>query len=242
MLESALIESRQGKTGWTVSISIAMHVITVGVLLLVPLIYTSALPIPEWSTRVLAPKLTVEQTPLVPPLPKKPIINRFVQVHSTDLVAPTAIPREIVTVDEPRTTAVPFSLPIAGVVSSILRSVRPDETAVQPPPPPPPVRTEPEALAPIRVGSGVQQANLIELVRPVYPHLARVARVEGIVVLEAVIAKDGSVQNLRVVSGHQFLIQAAIDAVSRWRYRPTLLNDEPAEVITTVTVTFRLNQ
>ena len=68
------------------------------------------------------------------------------------------------------------------------------------------------------------------------------ARIEGIVVLEAMIAKDGSVNNLRVISGHQLLIHSAIDAVSRWRYRPTLLSNEPVEVITTVTVTFRLNQ
>jgi periplasmic protein TonB len=74
----------------------------------------------------------------------------------------------------------------------------------------------------------------------VYPQLARQARVQGVVVLEAVIAKDGSVQSLRVVTGHALLNQAAIDAVREWRYRPTMLNGEPVEVVTTITVTFTL--
>jgi protein TonB len=243
MLESSLIESKQGNSSWTVSISIVMHVLTVGVLLLIPLIYTSALPMPEWSARVLAPTARIDTTELVPALRQERLIRRVVQVDPTDLVAPTTIPRQIVTIDEVATTAMPFSSSSAGVVSSILRSAMPDETSVQPPaPPPPPAVPQAPSPAPIRVSVGAQQAHLVDQVLPIYPPLAKAARVQGIVVLEAVIAKDGSVQDLRVVSGHQLLIQAAIDAVSRWRYQPTLLNNEPVEVITTVTVTFQLNQ
>jgi periplasmic protein TonB len=242
MLESSLIESKHGNSSWTVSISIVMHVLTVGVLLLIPLIYTSALPMPEWSARVLAPTARIDTTELVPALRQERLIRRVVQVDPTDLVAPTTIPRQIVTIDEVPTTAMQFSSSSAGVVSSILRSAMPDETSVQPPAPPPPPAAPQAPPAPIRVSVGAQQAHLVEEVLPVYPPLAKAARVQGIVVLEAVIAKDGSVQNLRVVSGHQLLIQASIDAVSRWRYQPTLLNNEPVEVITTVTVTFRLNQ
>jgi protein TonB len=93
---------------------------------------------------------------------------------------------------------------------------------------------------PVRRGGTVQAANLIHQVKPDYPPIARLTRTQGVVVLEAVISKDGSIDRLRVVSGPPVLIQAALDAVKQWKYRPTMLNSEPVEVITTVTVTFTL--
>src|SRR5439155_188301 len=83
-------------------------------------------------------------------------------------------------------------------------------------PPPPPQR--------IRVGGNVQAANLLSQVKPVYPPLAKQARIQGVVVLEAEISKEGTIDNLKVVTGHPLLIQSAIDAVKQWRYKPTLLN------------------
>ena len=77
--------------------------------------------------------------------------------------------------------------------------------------------------------------------KPPYPPLVKQARIQGTVVLEAVISKQGSVENLRVISGHPLLIQAALDAVKQWKYKPTLLNGEPVEVVTTVTVNFNLS-
>jgi protein TonB len=93
---------------------------------------------------------------------------------------------------------------------------------------------------PFRTGGDVQAANLIYQVNPVYPALARQTRIQGVVVMEAVISKDGAVDRLRVISGHPFLSQAAIDAVKQWKYRPTMLNGEPVDVITTITMTFTL--
>ncbi|HEY2384036.1 MAG TPA: energy transducer TonB [Terriglobia bacterium] len=93
---------------------------------------------------------------------------------------------------------------------------------------------------PVRKGGVIQAANLIQQIKPSYPLLARQARVQGVVVMEAEISKDGSVQSLRVISGHPLLNQAALDAVRQWKYRPTLLNGEPVEVLTTITVTFTL--
>jgi protein TonB len=81
---------------------------------------------------------------------------------------------------------------------------------------------------------------LIYQVQPAYPPLAKQTRTQGVVLLEAVIDRDGSIQSLRVISGHPLLTGAAVEAVKQWRYRPTLLNGEPIEVITTVTVTFTL--
>jgi TonB family protein len=92
----------------------------------------------------------------------------------------------------------------------------------------------------IRVGGNVQGANVVKTVPPVYPPLARQARIQGKVILDAVIGKDGKVQNATAVSGHALLIQAALDAVRQWEYRPTLLNGEPVEVSTQVEVTFAL--
>ena len=85
-------------------------------------------------------------------------------------------------------------------------------------------------------------ASLINRVQPVYPPLARQTRISGTVRLHAIISKSGAVQQLEVISGHPLLVQAALDAVRQWRYRPTTLNGEPVEVDTTIDVIFSLNQ
>jgi protein TonB len=77
-------------------------------------------------------------------------------------------------------------------------------------------------------------------VNPVYPPIARQTRVQGVIVMEAIISKEGSIESLRVLSGNPLLFQAAIDAVKQWKYRPATLNGEPVDVITTITVTFTL--
>jgi protein TonB len=84
------------------------------------------------------------------------------------------------------------------------------------------------------------QGSLIRRVEPQYPPLARTARIQGPVILEAVISKEGTMQNLRLVSGHPMLVPAAINAVSQWRYRPYILNGEAIEVETQITVNFLL--
>lgn len=92
----------------------------------------------------------------------------------------------------------------------------------------------------IRVGGNVQSANLIRKVAPVYPPLAKQARIQGVVHLATTIAADGTVQNIEVISGHPLLVPAAMEAVKQWLYRPTLLNGNPVEVITQVDVNFTL--
>ena len=92
----------------------------------------------------------------------------------------------------------------------------------------------------IKLGGQVQAAKSWHQPQPVYPPLARQARIQGKVVLHAIIDKDGRVSQLEVVSGHPLLVQAALDAVKQWRYQPTMLNGEPVEVDTTITVNFVL--
>ena len=103
----------------------------------------------------------------------------------------------------------------------------------RPPEPKPPVTTKP-----IFVSQGAQEAMLIRRVEPLYPMIARQIHLSGTVELRAIIAKDGSVINLEVVSGNPILARAAFEAVKQWRYRPTLLNNQPVEVQTFVTVKF----
>jgi protein TonB len=95
--------------------------------------------------------------------------------------------------------------------------------------------------APVRVGGNVIQANLINQVKPVYPPLAKAARVQGTVKFTAKISKEGTIQELALISGPPLLVKAAQDAVAQWKYKPTLLNNEPVEVITTIDVNFTLS-
>jgi protein TonB len=109
------------------------------------------------------------------------------------------------------------------------------------PPPPPPVKKAPPAPKRIRVGGAVQKARIVKQVRPVYPALARQARIQGTVKLTAIIAKDGTIQKLDVISGHPLLIPAALQAVKQWQYKPTLLNGQAVEVLTQIDVNFTLS-
>ena len=110
-------------------------------------------------------------------------------------------------------------------------------------PPPPPVKEDKKATpSRIRVGGNVQAANLIRKITPIYPPLAKQARIQGVVRFTAIIGKDGTIQNLQLVSGHPLLVEAARQAVTQWQYKPTLLNGEPVEVVTQIDVNFTLSQ
>jgi protein TonB len=105
--------------------------------------------------------------------------------------------------------------------------------AVVPPPPKP-------AARPLRV-STMMAGNLIYKVQPIYPPLARAARIQGLVHLRAIISRTGTIENLQAIDGHAMLVGAAIDAVRQWRYRPYILNGDPVEVETQITVIFSLS-
>jgi protein TonB len=105
---------------------------------------------------------------------------------------------------------------------------------------PPVVPSRPAPTKPLLV-SHLAEANLLHKVQPIYPPIARQARVQGAVELRAIISKNGTIENLLVVSGHPMLSAAAIEAVRQWRYRPYLLNGEPIEVETEITVNFLLS-
>jgi TonB family protein len=126
--------------------------------------------------------------------------------------------------------------PPPGVVGG-QRGGAQDGNTPPPPPPPPPGANN----GPIRVGGDVAQSNIIYKVNPQYPPEARQARIEGVVILSVVIAKDGPVSDVKIISASSpLLLPGVVDAVRQWVYKPTLLNGEPVEVITTVTVNFSL--
>jgi protein TonB len=162
------------------------------------------------------------------------------------LLAPQTVPSRIAQIDDDN-----LHPPSNAAVSSDLAGAPPDGLArmigtlgVQPAAPPPLVKEPPKPAVPqrIRVVSNVQQANLIRKIQPAYPTLARQARVQGVVRFTAIIGKDGEIQNLQLVTGHPLLVAAAREALSQWRYKPTLLNGEPVEVVTQIDVNFTLAQ
>jgi periplasmic protein TonB len=233
MFDQLLISSAQANRThkpWTVAVSAIVQGVIVGILILIPLIYTEALPKGMLSTFLVAPAPPPPPPP--PAAPVKTVRQRFIQPQR--MVAPTVIPKKIEIVKEvaPDVSmggSAAFGVtggtgPLGGSISSV----------IAPPPPKPVTPTR------IRVGGNVQSAMLVREVQPIYPEIARTAHVSGTVILHAIIAKDGSIRELQYVSGPPLLMRAAMDAVREWRYKPTLLNGEPVEVDTTISLVFTL--
>src|SRR5450755_5066373 len=242
MFEDSLVESGgriRTRQGATTALSFVLEILLLGVLVLLPLIFTDALPRQQLMTFLVAPP---PPPPPPPPPAAAPIIVKKIQseLDNGQLRTPTAIPKKIQMIKEDETPpstgpagvvgGVPGGVPggsMGGVLGSVMSGM---PTAV------------PKAATPqrVRVSQGVSQGLLIHKVQPQYPPLARQARIQGAVVLQALIGKDGTIQNLHVVSGHPMLTGAALDAVKAWRYKPYFLNGEPVEVETTINVNFTL--
>lgn len=244
MFEDSLIESGgklKTKRGWTSLISFALQVVIVGIMVLIPLIFTEALPKTQLMTFLVAPP------PPPPPPPPAAAPVKIVHQVQTDIIngqlrTPTKIPQKVKMIQEdeapPPVTAtagvvggVPGGVP-GGSMGGVLGSIASAGTNVALPKVATPQR--------VRVSSGVQSGLLVRKVQPTYPPLARQARIQGTVVLQAQISKNGDIENLQLISGHPMLAPAAIEAVKQWKYKPYLLNGEPVEVETTVQVNFSL--
>jgi protein TonB len=238
---SELVESvtrpRDSRKGWALVSSAVLQAGCLLVLVLVPLIYTQALPKALLNTEVVgfpephshaaaqaAPKAGVHATRL---------LNHGI------LIEPPRIPTHVNVIEE---GPLPPEAPLAeGPMSAdsgvdLLNVAPAPANRVSRPPAPPSVPQR------VPVTSTIEAAKLISRVQPVYPPIAIQARIQGNVVLHAIISKDGGVSELQVVSGHPLLVNAAIDAVRQWRYSPTLLSGQPVEVETTITVSFVLGQ
>jgi periplasmic protein TonB len=209
-------------------------------LVMLPLIYTEALPKSRWTSDILPP----------PPAGRR-AASRSVgarQVHQSTfrqlLVPPIMIPRSIqrdsdvpVAPDDLATgdAGVPGSIGEPGGVSHSL-------SEFVTPLPPPPVQIPRKQPPVVVIGGQVEAAKLIFGPKPDYPTLARMSHTQGTVKLEALISTDGTIQGLKLISGHPLLTKAAMEAVARWRYQPTLLNGDPVEVQTEIDVVFTLGE
>ena len=233
MFEDSLIESAgklKTRRSTTTSISFLLQLGFMVVLVLIPLLFTEALPKSQLVTPLVMPPSATRMAPS-PPRAARQIQSNIVQ----GLRLPSRIPNSVRMIEEVAapTTAVGVTDGAAdgqphGVLYSLLNS--PAAVVV-------PKLSDPKRIV---VSRGVIQGMLIHKVQPVYPSLARHARIEGSVTLQAGIGRDGSIQNLRLISGHPMLSPAAMDAVKQWKYKPYILNGEAVDVETTITVNFTL--
>jgi len=234
LLESTVVKKKTNK-GWTVVLSTVVQASILGVLILIPLIYTEALPKAMLSTLLIAPPPPPPPPP--PPQPVKEIIKPVARlINSGKLVQPRAIPKEVAVFKE---AELPPDVISNGTAGGVFGGI-PGQGLIQSGPALPPPPPKPAAPSRIKQGGNVTAASIITQTRPLYPALARQARIQGNVILHAIIDKDGKVAQLEVISGHPLLVQSALDAVKQWRYKPTLLNGDPVEVDTTITVTFTM--
>jgi len=241
MFADSLLDSNwdnRSHRGWTTLASFAMQTLAVGMLLTLPLIYSEGLP----KLRV-----TTIGTPIGPPPGRRAEGVRHAAGPSritrlTEIIAPPSIPlrvdRRPEPIPSPEGDACPTCVPggtgdLTGGNNPVWGAI---ETSAVTPAPIPTLKAAP----PPRV-SRMMEGNLIYKPQPVYPPRAREVRVQGPVVLRAIISKGGTIENLQALSGHPLLIPAAIDAVRQWRYRPYVLNGEPVEVETRITVNFILS-
>ena len=245
MFEQSLLLNHDNKRPLNFLASLSGELLVVSLALLIPLLYRDHLPAVHWKD------ITVGPAPLAPPVQPTPAHA----AGSTSTMLST-VPRRVFRLD---TTASPSQAPTASVefsteapptlgpglrpggATNAMGTFIPNYVAV-PPPPKPPTETPKAPSAPTVVGGDVQMAKLLRKVIPVYPPLARSARISGVVRLIGTIAKDGTIQNLQLVSGHPMLAQAAMDAVRQWIYKPTLLNGNAVEVIAPIEVNFTLAQ
>jgi protein TonB len=223
MFEDSLIESSgrlKIKRGVTTFASFLLEALLVVILVLIPLLFTEALPKTQLMTFLVAPP---PPPPAVAPRVAKQIQTRIV----SELRTPTEIPTPpLMSPGVVGAEGGPEG-PLRGLLEGIIRS-----SSV--------VVAEMAAPHRVLVSQGVTQGMVLHRVQPSYPPLARQARIQGSVVLQAEIGKDGSIQNLHLISGHPMLAPSAIEAVKQWRYKPYILNREPVEVETTITVNFML--
>src|ERR1035437_9876983 len=243
MFEDSLIESGnrfKTKRLSTTVMSFTLQVMLIGILILIPLIYTDALP----KTQLMPFRVAPPPPPPPPPPPAAAtvkVVKMQSEVINGQLRTPTKIPDKIQMIKEEEAPpdlgsggvpgGVPGGIPggsTGGVIGGILSSTHVDVPKIATP-------------QRIRVSSGVSTGLLIRKVTPNYPPLAKQARIQGQVVLQAEISKDGTIQNLQLISGHPMLAPAAIEAVRQWRYKPYLLNGEPVAVETQVVVNFSLS-
>jgi protein TonB len=246
-LESLIETSRdtRARRGFATFVSFALEGVAVGALVLVPLIYTQALPGLRFGEPVPPPpsaprpntlgKVRTTLVKVPPELQNDGVIHEPTLIPRGIPKGPDPVPPQVGDGEDECVGCVPFGTGDRNAtarnnwVADLFKP--PTVTAMA-------RDTMPKMLRISRMDPGM----LIHRVDPQYPPIAKMTRTQGEVVLAAVIGRDGRIENLRAVSGHPYLVGAAVNAVQQWRYRPTMLNGQPVEVETQVTVRFTLAQ
>ena len=187
---------------------------------------------PEPRRHAAVEKTSPSETPAV-------VESEPVPVEKPELTAPVRVPKDIAKIVD---TAPPSGASGArsgviggattGLPGGLLGGVLGGTGNVPPPPPPP---------APVRVGGNVKQPKVVHIEQPKYPAEARRARVEGVVILEATVTAEGTVDKVKVISGPPMLTAAAVEALTHWKYEPTYLNGQAVPVIPTARISFSLS-
>jgi protein TonB len=217
---------------WTLGVSVVVHLFVITGVIVAPLFATGDLPEPRRA----APEYVLVTAHIpAPPAVRRSNTPAPQSASAAPLIAPDTVrPETAVTAPVPGPTD--FGIPGEPAGGGFIPDGVVGGDPLPPPPTPPPAPGQP-----IRV-SGLQAPRRIRDVAPRYPAIAQASRVEGVVILEAVIAEDGSVQDVRVLRSKPLLDDAAVEAVRQWRFTPTLLGGQPVPVVMTVTVSFTLNR
>jgi protein TonB len=241
-------KSQRNRRKFATVFSFTLQCLLVSILLVTPLMFTEDLPRQQLLTFLVAPA-----PPPAPPPPAAQAVVKVIRQIQSDLLrngqlrTPGRIPEKVRMIREeeappplPSTGGVIGGVPggvpggqLGGVIGGIISQT--SSLAAVP-------KLASALPKRVRVSQGVTQGLLIQKIEPTYPRIALAARISGQVILQAIISKAGEIKELSLVSGHPMLAPAAIEAVRQWRYRPFLLNGEPVEVDTTVTVTFQISQ
>jgi protein TonB len=248
MFSDSILEFGQQnkRQAFATTTSFILNCLAIGVMLLMPLMFTESLPKAQLLTLLVAPP-----PPPPPPPPAAEAVQRVVRQIQTDLLnsgqlrTPTRIPQRVQMIHEEEAPP-PMPATVGGVIGGIggvpggqiggvIGSIVSSTSNLSSP------RFVPPTPQRVRISQGVTKGLLIQKIEPTYPPLARAARVQGEVVLSAIIDANGQITNLQLVSGHPMLVPSAISAVKQWRYKPYLLNGQPVEVETTITVIFSLS-
>ncbi len=233
LFRTVVVRRPAGHRFGAVPLSVAVHSVVIAVAIIVPLLATDVLPrvsIPLVMQLSAMPAVVVPTPPILP-VGRPRIAPVVAQSTAAPVTAPTGIANtNLAVVADPGPE-------IRGVDLDVISGVTPGAMQFEVPPPP---REETKPVVPVRVGGKVLPPRRIRSQAPVYPPIAAAARVQGTVVIEAIIGITGEVEQARVVTSVLLLDEAALAAVREWRFTPTLLNGVPVPVIMTVRVEFTL--
>ncbi len=224
------------RRGWATLESFTMQAFALSLLAAISLIWVERPPQVRWI-QITTPAFFTPHTDS-PALPGHRTANPGANPHPGQIIAPITVPTQILRVNDGNSDPIAPELPTVccgtggGPIDGVIDGTGGNFTVAIPP--------RPAAVKPLII-SHLAEADLLHRVQPVYPTIARLGKIQGPVELRAVISKAGTIENLAVVGGHPLLVASAIAAVRQWRYRPYLLNGEPIEVETDITVNFVLS-